>query len=119
VKAVFDWARRATDISSRLHGVLSDTITSWKSFSSPGEGISHFEGISTNSRLFLRAIRSIFRDLEGDEKRLDLLKSRYTAFARAVSRLQLEVKEATVKNGLASELNMTVCFYHANSQSYG
>jgi len=24
--------------------------------------------------------------------------------------LELEVKEATVKNGLASELNMTVCF---------
>jgi hypothetical protein len=85
VKADFDWARQTTDILSRLHGVLSDIIVSWKSFSSPGEDISQFRGTSANTQLSLRAIRSIFRDLQGDEKRLDVLKSRCTAFSRAVS----------------------------------
>jgi hypothetical protein len=87
VKADFDWARQVTDILSRLHGVLSGTIVSWKSFNSPREDISHFGGTSTNAQLSLRAVRSKFRDLEGDEKRLDVLKSRCTAFSRAVSRM--------------------------------
>jgi hypothetical protein len=87
VKADFDWASQVTDISSRLHGVLSDTIMSWKSFSSFGEKISYFRGTSTNTHLSIRTIRSIFRELEGDEKRLDVLKSRCTAFSRAVSRI--------------------------------
>jgi hypothetical protein len=86
-KADFDWARQTTDVLSRLHGVLSDTIVSWKSFSSPGEDVSYFGGTSPNTQLSLRAIRSIFRDLQGDEKRLDVLKSRCTAFSRAVSRM--------------------------------
>lgn len=86
-KADFDWARQATDLLSRLHGVLSDPIVSWKSFSSPEEDISYFRGISENAQLSLRAIKSIFRDLEGDEKRLDVLKSRCTAFSRAVSHM--------------------------------
>jgi hypothetical protein len=87
VKADFNWARQAGDILSRLHGVLSDTIQSWKSFSSPGGDISHFGGTSAKTQHSLRAIRSIFRDLEGDEKRLGVLKSRCTAFSRAVSRM--------------------------------
>ena len=87
MKADFDWARQVTDILSRLHGVLSDTIMSWKSFSSPREDIGQFEGTSINTQLSLRAIKSIFRDLEGDEKRLDVLKSRCTQFSRAVSRI--------------------------------
>jgi hypothetical protein len=60
---------------------------SWKSFSSPGEDISQFAGTSINTQLSLRAIRLIFRDLEKDEKRLDVLKSRCTAFSKAVSRI--------------------------------
>jgi hypothetical protein len=87
VKADFDWARQAIDILSRLHGVLSDTVVSWKSFSSPGEDISYFGGTSANAQLSLHAIRSIFRDLQGDERRLDVLKNRCTAFSRAVSRM--------------------------------
>jgi hypothetical protein len=87
VKADFDWVRQASDILSRLHGVLSGTILSWKSFSSPGKDISHFGGTSAKTQHSLRAIRSIFRDLEGDEKRLGVLKSRCTAFSRAVSRM--------------------------------
>jgi hypothetical protein len=38
-----------------------------------------------------------------------------TAITLLELHLELEVKEATVKNGLASELNMAVCFYYANS----
>jgi hypothetical protein len=87
VKADFDWACQTTDVLSRLYGVLSDTIVSWKSFSSPGEDLSYFGGTSTNAQLSLRAIRSIFRDLEGDEKRLGVLKSRCTEFLRAISRM--------------------------------
>jgi hypothetical protein len=87
VKADFDWARQVSDILRRLHGVLSDTIMSWKAFSSLGEDIDQFAGTSINTRLSLRAIRSIFRDLEGDEKRLDVLKSGCSAFLRAVSRI--------------------------------
>jgi hypothetical protein len=86
-KADFDWACQVTDILSRLHSVLSDTIVWWKSFSSPREDISYFGGTSANAQRFLRAIRSIFRDLEGDEKRLGVLKSRCTEFLRAVSRM--------------------------------
>jgi hypothetical protein len=87
VKADFDWARKVTDILSRLYGVLSDTIVSWKLFSSPGEDISCFDGTSANTQLSLRAIKSIFRDLQGHEKRLDELKNRCTAFSKAVSRI--------------------------------
>jgi hypothetical protein len=89
VIADFDWAHQVTDILSRLHGILSDTIVSWKSFSSPGEDVNHFGGTSANAQLSLRAIKSIFRDLKGDEKRLDVLKSRCTEFSRAVSRMLL------------------------------
>lgn len=87
VKADFDWARQATDILSRLYGVLSDTIVSWKSFSSPGEDISYFDGTSANTQLSLRAIKSIFRDLQREEKRLDELKNRCTAFSEDVSHI--------------------------------
>ena len=85
VKADFDWASQATDVLSRLQGVLSKTIMSWKSFSSTGGDICYFEGTSLNTHLSLRSIKSIFRELEGDEKALDVLKSRCTAFSRAVS----------------------------------
>ena len=57
----------------------------WKSFSSPEEDIGYFEGTVENAQLSLRVIGLIFRDLQGDEKRLDVLKSRCTVFARAVS----------------------------------
>jgi hypothetical protein len=85
VKADFDWARQIIDILSRLSGVLSDTVVSWESFNSPGEDIGYFRDISEPGQLSLRKIKSTFRELQGDEKRLDLLKSRCTEFSRAVS----------------------------------
>jgi hypothetical protein len=89
VKADFDWACQTTDVLSRLYSVLSDTVVWWKSFSSPGGGISYFGGTSTNTQLSLRAIRSIFQDLEGDKKRLGVLKSRCAVFSRTVSHIFL------------------------------
>ena len=82
MRANFDWARQIIDILSPLHGVLSDTVASWKSF---GEDIGYFLGESKNAQNSLCRIRSTFRELQGYEKRLGLLQSRCTEFSKAVS----------------------------------
>lgn len=88
VKADFDWAHQISDILSQLHSVLSGTIAAWKLFNPPREDIGdigYFRGVSTNAQLSLCEIGFIFRQLQGDEKRLGLLRSRCTEFSRAVS----------------------------------
>jgi hypothetical protein len=88
VKADFDWAHQISDILSQLHSVLSGTIAAWKLFNPPRgdiEDTGYFRGVSTNAQLSLCEIGLIFRQLEGDEKRLALLRSRCTEFSRAVS----------------------------------
>jgi hypothetical protein len=90
VKADFDWAHQTSDILSQLHSGLSGTIAAWKLFNSPGDDIGnngYFQGISKNAQLSLRAIGSIFGELEDDERKLDLLKRRCTEFSRAVSNI--------------------------------
>jgi hypothetical protein len=87
VKKDFDWALKAIDILRRLDGVLSHTVESWKSFNSPDEDIGYFRGICARAQRSLRAIRSSFRELQGDQKRLALLKSCCTDFSRAVSHI--------------------------------
>ena len=101
MKADFDWACQTMDILSRLHGVLSDTVASWKSFSSAEEDIDYFRGASMYTQLYLRAIGATFRELEGDEKRLDLLKSRCTEFSRVVSRIPIPSTRRLVEGKVA------------------
>jgi hypothetical protein len=87
VKKDFDWALKIIDMLHRLDGVLSYTIESWKSFNSPDEDIGYFQDISVPARRSLLAVRSSFRELEGDQKRLALLKICCTNFSRAVSHI--------------------------------
>jgi hypothetical protein len=102
MKADFNWAHQTTDILSRIHGVLSDMVVSWKLFNSPGEDICYFGDTSASTQRSLRAIKSIFQELQGDEKRLDLLKCRCTEFSRAVSHILFPyaTRELVVKEKL-------------------
>jgi hypothetical protein len=88
-KKDFDWALKIIVILRRLNDVLSHTIDSWKSFDSPDEDIGYFRGISVPAQRSLSAIRSSFRELHGDQKKLVLLKSCYTDFSRAASHIPI------------------------------
>jgi hypothetical protein len=87
VKKDFDWALKIIVILRRLDDVLSHTTESWKSFDSPDGDIGYFRGIAISGQRSLSAIRSSFRELQGDQKKLVLLKSCYTDFSRAVSHI--------------------------------
>lgn len=87
VKKDFDWALKIIVLLRRLDEVLSHTIDSWKSFDSPDEDIGFFRGVSIPAQRSLHAIRATFRELQGDQKKLILLKSCYTDFSRAVGHI--------------------------------
>jgi hypothetical protein len=90
VKKDFDWALKIIIILRRLDGVLSHTIDSWKSFDSPDGDICFFRGVSVPAQRSLHAITASFRELQGDQKKLILLKSCYTDFSRAVSHISFQ-----------------------------
>jgi hypothetical protein len=91
VKEAFDWTLQTMGLLRRLDGLLSDTVEAWKSFSSPDEDIGCFRetdtaAISPNARRSLHAIKAIFRQLQGNQKKTVLLNKRCSDFSRAVSR---------------------------------
>lgn len=91
MKEAFDWTLQTMGLLRRLDGVLSDTVEAWKSFNSPGEDIGYFRdtdgaAISPNARRSLHAIKAIFRQLQGNQKKMVLLNKCCSDFSRAVSR---------------------------------
>jgi hypothetical protein len=91
IKEAFDWTLQTMDLLRRLDGVLSDTVEAWKSFNSPDEDIGYFRNtdaaaISPNARRSLHTIKAIFRQLQCNQKRMDLLNKSCSDFSRAVSR---------------------------------
>jgi hypothetical protein len=91
MKEAFDWTLQTMGLLRRLDGVLSDTVEAWKSFNSPGEDIGYFRdtdraAISPNARRSLHAIKAIFRQLQGHQKKMVLLNKCCSDFSRAVSR---------------------------------
>ena len=91
MKEAFDWTLQTMGLLRRLDGVLSDTVEAWKSFNSPGGDIGYFRdtdiaAISPNARRSLHAIKAIFRQLEGNQKKMVLLNKCCSDFSRAVSR---------------------------------
>jgi hypothetical protein len=91
VKKDFDWALKIIIILRRLDEVLSHVIDSWNSFDSPDGDIGFFRGVSVPAQRSLHAIRSSFRELQGDQKKLILLKTCYTDFSRAVSHTPVQL----------------------------
>jgi hypothetical protein len=90
VKEAFDWAIQTMGLLRRLDGVLSNTVEAWKSFNSPGEDIGYFRdtdraAISPNARRSLHAIKAVFRQLEGYQKKMALLNKCCSDFSNAVS----------------------------------
>jgi hypothetical protein len=90
MKEAFDWTLQTMDLLRRLDGVLSDTVEAWKSFNSPSEDIGYFRdtdraAISPNARRSLHAIKAIFRQLEGHQKKMVLLNKCCSDFSGAVS----------------------------------
>jgi hypothetical protein len=91
MKEAFDWTLQTMGLLRRLDGVLSDTVEAWKSFNFPGGDIGYFRdtdkaAISQNARRSLHAINAIFRQLEGNQKKMVLLNKCCSDFSRAVSR---------------------------------
>jgi hypothetical protein len=91
MKEAFDWTLQTMSLLRRLDGVLSDTVEAWKSFNSPGEDIDYFRdtdraAISPNARRSLHAIKAIFRQLQGNQKKMVLLNKCCSDFSKAVSR---------------------------------
>jgi hypothetical protein len=91
MKEAFDWTLQTMGLLRRLDGVLSDTVEAWKSFNSPGEDIGYFRdtdaaAISPNARRSLHAIKAIFRQLQGSQKKMALLNKCCSDFSTAVSR---------------------------------
>ena len=94
IKEAFDWTLQTMDLLRRLDGVLSSTVEAWKSFNSPDEDIGYFRNtdaaaISPNARRSLHAIKAVFRQLEGSQKKMALLNKCCFDFSRAVSRRAL------------------------------
>jgi hypothetical protein len=96
MKEAFDWTLQTMGLLRQLDGVLSDTVEAWKSFNSPGEDIGYFRdtdraAISPNARRSLHAIKAIFRQLEGHQKKMVLLNKCCSDFSKAVSRNALPI----------------------------
>jgi hypothetical protein len=91
MKEAFDWTLQTMGLLRWLDGVLSDTVEAWKSFNSPDEDLGYFRdtdtaAISPNARRSLHAIKAIFRQLQGNQKKMVLLNKCCSDFSRAVSR---------------------------------
>ena len=92
MKEAFDWTLQTIGLLRRLDGVLSGTVEAWKSFNSPDEDIRYFReadsaAISPNARRSLHAIKAVFRQLQGNQKKIVLLLNKCCSdFSRAVSR---------------------------------
>ncbi|KIX03972.1 uncharacterized protein Z518_07525 [Rhinocladiella mackenziei CBS 650.93] len=116
MKEAFDWALQTMGLLRRLHGVLSDTVDAWASFSSPGEDIGYFQSspaapISQQARRSLRAVRTTFRELHGYQKRLALLIVSCSDFSETLNfHLKLEGKESADYHGVNSEVVLSL-FY--------
>ena len=90
MKEAFDWTLQTMGLLRRLDGVLSDTVEAWKSFNSPDEDIGYFHdtddaAISPSARRSLHAIKAIFRQLQGYQKRMALLNKCCSDYSKAVS----------------------------------
>jgi hypothetical protein len=88
MKEAFDWSLQTKDLLRRLGAVLANTVEAWNSFNAPDEGIGYFyngAAISPNAHRSLRAVKAIFRQLQGYQKRMSLLDQRCSDFSRAVS----------------------------------
>jgi hypothetical protein len=78
----FEWARKTTDLLCQLDGVLCETIEAWLSFN---EDLAYFSDITPEAQRALRSIQKIFRQLQGSQKRLLLLKNYCSGFLSDVS----------------------------------
>jgi hypothetical protein len=85
MKESFDWAFKTMDLLERLDGVLCDTVEAWESFNSPDQDRGYFGDISPYAHRSLCAIKVIFRQLQGNQRSLSLLKNRCSKFSKAVS----------------------------------
>jgi hypothetical protein len=90
IKAAFDWTIQTMSLLCQLDGVLSNLVDAWKSFSSPDGDIGYFRDtdvarILPNSRRSLSTIKSIFRHLEGTQKKINLLNKSCSEFKGSVS----------------------------------
>lgn len=99
----FDWARKTTELLCQLDGVLCDTVEAWLSFNSPDGDLAYFSDISPDAQRALHSIQLTFRQLQGSQRRLLLLKNSCSEFSRAVSRISffsLERSERLVNRGI-------------------
>ena len=90
MKEAFDWTLQTIGLLRRLDGVLSGTVEAWQSFNSPDEDIRYFReadsaAISPNACRSLHAIKAVFRQLQGNQKKMVLLNKCCSDFSRAVS----------------------------------
>jgi len=91
MKEAFDWTLQTMGLLRWLGGVLSDTVEACKSFNSSDGDVGYFRdtdaaAISPNARRSLHAIKAIFRQLQGNQKKMVLLNKCCSDFSRAVSR---------------------------------
>jgi hypothetical protein len=83
----FDWALKTMDLLRWLYGVICETVEAWLSFNSPDGDLAYFSDICPGAQRALHNIQLTFRQIQGSQKRLLLLKNSCSEFSRAVSQL--------------------------------
>ena len=83
----FEWACQTISLLRRLDSALCDTIEAWLSFNSPNDNLAYFSEISPESQRALYNIQLIFQQLQGNRRRLLLLKNYCLEFLSNVSQI--------------------------------
>ena len=83
----FEWARKTMDLLCQLDSVLCDTVEAWLSFNSTDDDLAYFSDITPEAQRALRSIQKIFRQLQGSQRRLLLLKNYCSGFLSDVGQV--------------------------------